>query len=221
MSNLSYEDGYDAGFGERDASADAAERKLNAEIAALRSQLDAATKERDEYKTRAQVAESDINRCISQAKTTVPDYPWHTAAKGCEHSTASWAMVGSLEGTRLANDDLHAALAASEAACAGMREALEFYGNRGNHCIQRIGNLYQGPMIDDAGIKARATLADPNGTALLERYNAAVREASRQVHCLYDLLVEAGAPTQQYDFEVRRRCAIESAQKFLRELPHG
>lgn len=51
-------------------------------------------------------------------------------------------------------------LAAHDTTIVELRAALEFYWNRGNHCIQRIGNLYQGPMIDDAGIKARAALTN-------------------------------------------------------------
>jgi hypothetical protein len=41
---------------------------------------------------------------------------------------------------------------------------------------------------------------------------------SKNVHTLYDLLVESDAPTKQYDYKTRKNRAIEQAQKDLKEL---
>ena len=84
------------------------EFKQRARIAVLTERLRAVEAERDSYKTRAQVAESSINRAMGAAHDSMPEYPWNTMRKGEELATACWAWASALKGTRQACDDMHA-----------------------------------------------------------------------------------------------------------------
>lgn len=105
---------------------------LLAYIAALTEKLRAVEAERDRYKTRAQVAESSINRAMGAAHDSMPEYPWNTMRKGEELATACWAWASTLKGTRQACSDLRAELERKDAALKVIAESDEWSGGLSN-----------------------------------------------------------------------------------------
>lgn len=112
----------------------------DAELHALKEQLAAVERERDDYKTRAQIAESSINRAVGAAHDSMPDYPWGTMRKGEELATACWAWSSTLKGTQKACDDFDAELSALRAELERKDAALKELSKAGQAMMDEPGS---------------------------------------------------------------------------------